>query len=120
MKNLWRSGLQATLNVNTRDGLAWVQLEVGLGRPLDLPQPHPHHHQQPPWNGNSRDRRRNRRAVARNVNGNVEPEAAPMAAENEGRNEAIKEPEDGPTPAEEADALENVAAQIPRCPSQCC
>ena len=30
-KNLWRSGLQATLNVNTRDGLAWVQLEVGLG-----------------------------------------------------------------------------------------
>ena len=80
---MWRCGRQATLNVNTRDGLAWVHLEVGLGPPLDLRQPHPHHHQQPPRNSNSRDRRRNRRAASRNGNENVGPEAARGADENE-------------------------------------
>ena len=96
--------------MNTRDGLAWVQLEVGLGRPLGLPQPHPHHHQHLPRNGNSRYRRRNRRAATRNVNENVEPEAALRAAENEERNEAIEDPEHVATPAGKAEAQANVAA----------
>ena len=96
--------------MNTRDGLAWVQLEVGLGRPLGLPQPHPHHHQHLPRNGNSRYRRRNRRAATRNVNENIEPEAAPGAAENEGSNEENEDPANGATPAGEADEPANVAA----------
>ena len=41
---------------------------------------------------------------------NLEPEAVPRTVENEGSTEAIEEPEYGPTPAEKADALENIAA----------
>ena len=40
LKNLWRNGQEATLNVKTKAGEAWVELQVGLGRPLDLPPPH--------------------------------------------------------------------------------
>ena len=107
---MWRAGLPATLNVNTRDGIAWVQLEVGLGRPLYLPPSH--HHQQPARNGNSRERRRNRRAAARNLNENVEPEAVREAAGNEGTNEAIEDPAKGATPAEEADEPVNDTAEV--------
>ena len=59
-KNLWRNGQEATLNVRSKAGNAWVELSVGLGHPVDLPPPPLHkdiHH------GNSRDRRRNRRAA---------------------------------------------------------
>ena len=57
-KNLWRNGQEATLNVRSKAGNAWVELSVGLGHPLDLPPPplYNNYHQ-----GNSRDRRRNRR-----------------------------------------------------------
>ena len=57
-KNLWRNGQEATLNVRSKAGNAWVELSVGLGHPLDLPPPplYNNYHQ-----GNSRDRRQNRR-----------------------------------------------------------
>ena len=59
-KNLWRNGQEASLNVISKSGNAWVELSVGLGHPLDLPPPplskDTHH-------DNSRDRHRNRRAA---------------------------------------------------------
>ena len=38
-KNLWRNGQEATLNMKTESGKAWVELHVGLGYPVDLPPP---------------------------------------------------------------------------------
>ena len=40
-KNLWRTVLDTKLNMNCQAGQAWVQLNVGLGHPLDLPPPQP-------------------------------------------------------------------------------
>ena len=65
-KDLWRNGREATLTLNSRAGEAWIQLHVGLGRPLDLPPPQ-HYDNQGAGAGNSRDRRRNRRARDREV-----------------------------------------------------
>jgi hypothetical protein len=56
LKNLWRNGQDATLSVKTKAGEAWVELQVGLGRSLDLPPPHLQHHQRV-QNGNSQNHR---------------------------------------------------------------
>ena len=59
-KNLWRSGQDATLNLKSKAGNAWVELRVELGHPLDLPPPPFHKDIQL---SNSHDRRRKRRAA---------------------------------------------------------
>ena len=60
-KNLWASGHEAKLTVNTRNGKVWMNLQVGL----QCPQPHHgglvHHQDQ----GNARQRRNTRCAAAR-------------------------------------------------------
>ena len=63
-KNLWRNGQEATLNVKSKAGNAWVELSVGLGHPLDLPPPPVYKDYD---HGNSRDHRRSRR-VAEKLN----------------------------------------------------
>jgi hypothetical protein len=62
LKNLWRSGQEATLNVKSKAGNAWVELGACLGHPLDLSPPHLHRddHEE-----NSRYRRRHRRSAER-------------------------------------------------------
>ena len=63
-KNLWASGHEAKLAVNSRNGKLWMNLQVGL----QSPQPHPGgpaHHQ---GQGNARQRRNIRRAAARAAN----------------------------------------------------
>ena len=67
-KNLWRNGQEATLKVKSKDGEAWIELQVGLGHPLDLPPPHLQAHQRV-QTGTSRDRRRARRAAERKNSG---------------------------------------------------
>ena len=81
-KNLWNAGIEANLSVNTRDGQAWVQLQVGLGRPLDLRQPYHHGHDgSHRAGGTSRQRRRMRRESSRKVGAAAE-EAATDTVEN--------------------------------------
>jgi hypothetical protein len=36
-KNLWRHGQEATLNIRSKAGDAWIEPCVGLGLPVDLP-----------------------------------------------------------------------------------
>ena len=55
--NLWKTGFEAKLHVESQAGQAWVQLQVGLGA---LQQPH--YHRKP---GPAQLRRRARRAEAR-------------------------------------------------------
>ena len=85
-KNLWNAGIEANLSVNTRDGQAWVQLQVGLGRPLDLPQPY-HQHEDGycgARSGTSRHRRRIRREADRErAKQAVPPTAEKNATEND-------------------------------------
>jgi len=61
-KNLWRNGQEATLKVKSKEVEAWVELQVVLVHPLDLPPPQLKVHQRVA-NGNSRDHRRARRAA---------------------------------------------------------
>ena len=42
-KNLWRNGQEASLNVKSKAGRAWIELHVELGHPLDLPPPYIYH-----------------------------------------------------------------------------
>jgi hypothetical protein len=81
LKNLWRNGQEATLNVKTKAGEAWVELQVGLGRPLDLPLPHIHLNQGV-QNGKSRDRRRAKRAAERKKLG---PNVSEEGTEKDGK-----------------------------------
>ena len=67
-KHLWKSGLDAHLDLECHAGQAWVGIRVRLGHE---PEPHHHHHPHiPPQprrtrDGPSRQRRRARRAAAR-------------------------------------------------------
>ena len=67
-KNLWRNGQEASLNVKSKAGRAWIELHVELGHPLDLPPPYIYH-QDGVKASTSRDRRRNRRATHRAISG---------------------------------------------------
>ena len=60
-KNLWASGHEATLTVNSRNGKVWMNLHVGL----QCPQPHHGGHAHHQGQGNARQRRNIRRAAAR-------------------------------------------------------
>ena len=66
LKQLWQSGKDARLHVETHAGEAWASLHVKLGHG----QGHQHQHKEKPHlprnrNGPSRQRRRARRAAAR-------------------------------------------------------
>ena len=62
-KQLWQSGLDAHLDLDTRAGQAWVGLRVQLGQ---APGPlHQQNFHQPPRNSPSRQLRRARRAAER-------------------------------------------------------
>ena len=57
---LWKTGKRAKLTVTTSHEKAWVNLNVGLGRPQD-PPPQPAEGSKGVSQGNSRHRRRERR-----------------------------------------------------------
>ena len=59
-KSLWASGHQAILTINSKKGIVWVNLQVGL----KCPQPHLGEHQGH-RQGNARQRRNIRRAAVR-------------------------------------------------------
>ena len=86
--NLWQSGREATLQVNSQAGEATVSLKVKLGQALPLHDHHQQQHQR--QHGPSRLRRKQRRADAR--------KSAEEAAREENN------------PTEEVDATPNVDA----------
>ena len=65
-KNLWASGHEAKLAVNSRNGKLWMNLQVGLQSPQ--PQPGGFARHQGQGEGNARQRRNIRRAAARAAN----------------------------------------------------
>jgi hypothetical protein len=72
--NLWQSGMEATLRIDSKAGQATINLEVGLGQ---APQPEQH----PICKyGPSRLRRRERRADARKLAEEVTEDTAEQAA----------------------------------------
>ena len=84
-RSLWKSGLDAHLDVHTSAGQAWVGLRVRLGHapgPLHGIQPFSTAHQARNRNGPARQRRRSQRAAARaaqaegNQNENLETNAS--------------------------------------------
>ena len=60
--SLWKNGFEASLNVNSKAGEAFINLQVGLGQVLPFLQPQHLQRRQP---GPSRQRRQQRRAEAR-------------------------------------------------------
>ena len=61
--HLWQSGIEANLNIRSKAGEAFINLEAGLGKA----QPMPHQQQEPPYQQPkpSRLRRTHQRAEAR-------------------------------------------------------
>ena len=106
--NLWQSGRQATLQVNTQAGEATISLEVNLGQAL----PYPHHQQQQREPGPSRLHRRQRRANA------CKP--AEEAANEKNSTEEVDTPanadaESEPVAADTEEVTENVTESTDDC-----
>ena len=66
--SLWKKGFEASLNVNSKAGEAFINLQVGLGQVLPPLQPQYPQRCEP---GPSRQRRRQRRAETRREAGEV-------------------------------------------------
>ena len=111
-KNLWASGHEAKLAVNSRNGKLWMNLQVGL----QSPQPHPGgpaHHQ---GQGNARQRRNIRRAAARAANVTEEvtkTEKAEVATAEEATvEETVKAVNDSGSVGVAVEATEKIKATV--------
>ena len=91
-RSLWKSGLDAHLELHSRAGQAWVRLGVQLGHPPG-PVQHPPHCPPPrkkARNGPSRQRRRERRAAARAAKAEAEQvEAEKVVSTDTAADEAV-------------------------------
>jgi hypothetical protein len=118
-RRLWKSGLDAHLDIDTHAGQAWVSLRVRLGQAPGPLQPHP---QFPPHlkrtrDGPSRQRRRARRAAEQAVKaGSEEAHSSEVEAEEavQGRiaEETIEHEAENAQPDEMADCSAEVAEEI--------
>ena len=79
--NLWQSGCDASLHVETHAGKAKIHLQVGLGQAPPPPSAPPPHHGRVP--GPSRKRRTQRRALARKEAEEAKAKADAEKAEQE-------------------------------------
>ena len=106
-KNLWKSGFDAHLDIESHAGQAWVGIHVRLGHEPGPAQQHQHfpsHLDRKPRDGPSRQRRRARRAAAR------AERADPV--EQSGQDEPVVEAEGAPRKAAENVMLETEEAIV--------
>ena len=85
-RNLWKAGQEATLNVKTKAGQAWVTLEVNLG----APQPHQAQRQHCGSRVSaSQNRRLQRRAENRKLGKDAKEASEAIRAESEIDNKSV-------------------------------